>query len=239
MLTERGRYGSRCKPNNNTRVATRAGIAAGSTDDMPGRQSIRHGRWNDQKELSETPYPLRRFLWSKIGSRWNDVYSEIRKNIRFDSTTQRHILQHLFDIIETKVIRENGKLKRLDYGIVDFGTYFDELYVDPDDGIIKVNKSRRKVYPKREITRIRVSDSVFYAKKDGLWKICLMSKISENTTETFIGGVKYVNSPYDYFYRCKANGISRDHLFDRDLYCSHISDAGKKDLKKIAVLVGR
>jgi hypothetical protein len=39
--------------------------------------------------------PLRRFLASRVGRRWDDVYSEVRAAIRADSAAQLHVLQHL------------------------------------------------------------------------------------------------------------------------------------------------
>lgn len=53
------------------------------------------------KRLNENLAPLKRFLQSRVGSKWNDVYSEIRSNININSAVQLHILQHVSHYVKT------------------------------------------------------------------------------------------------------------------------------------------
>lgn len=48
-----------------------------------------------RKDLNENLNPLFRFLNSKVGHPWNDVYSEIRERINMNSAVQFHIWQHV------------------------------------------------------------------------------------------------------------------------------------------------
>lgn len=72
-------------------------------DDLPKKQGYRrpyienHG---DCKELADLIGPLRRYLVSKVGENWDDIYSEIRENLNPNSTTQIHILSHVFDFVQ-------------------------------------------------------------------------------------------------------------------------------------------
>src|SRR5688500_11192928 len=67
-------------------------------DERPHKESIKFS-WNRAKTcpkwLNENLAPLRRFLRSRCGRPWDEVYSEICQRINRDSAVQLHIWQHL------------------------------------------------------------------------------------------------------------------------------------------------
>ena len=64
----------------------------------------------DCKEFSDLLGPLRQFLISRVGRKWDDVYSEIRERLNPNSTAQIHILSHVDDMVEPHVwIDESGQ----------------------------------------------------------------------------------------------------------------------------------
>jgi hypothetical protein len=70
-------------------------------EDLPARLPMKPKiGWT--KGFSENLSPLYRFLISRVGEKWDDVYSEISEQIKPGSTIQEHIRVHLFDFIETK-----------------------------------------------------------------------------------------------------------------------------------------
>jgi len=71
-------------------------------DNLETHESIRFWAkkdWNE-KEFGEHLGPLKKFLFSKVGQNWDDVYSEICEHIKLNSAQQIHILQHLDQYVE-------------------------------------------------------------------------------------------------------------------------------------------
>jgi hypothetical protein len=117
------------------------------SEDAPTKEGMKrpHVMYYGGKQLNENLNPLRRFIHSKIGHRWDDVYSEINEHLRVTSTVQAHIRQHLRDFISTKIRYD-------EYGqLWDMGRYYNpslmrkgDLYVDID-GVIKSFRKQPKV----------------------------------------------------------------------------------------------
>jgi hypothetical protein len=73
-------------------------------------ESIRK-KWkvaNAQKQFSEKLGPLYRYLLSKVGCQWDEVYSEICKGLSQDSVVQSHVRDHVFDFVTVDCYEENG-----------------------------------------------------------------------------------------------------------------------------------
>src|SRR5437762_147683 len=66
-----------------------------ATEDQPKRESIKRRWWGGQKYFNEHLGPLRRFLDSRLGRPWNDVFSEICERINRNSVVQNHIRTHV------------------------------------------------------------------------------------------------------------------------------------------------
>jgi hypothetical protein len=94
----------------------------------------------DLKEFADLLGPLRKFLVRQVGRPWNKVHSEICERISPNSIVQRHILGHLYQIIDTKtslapdgrVLREPGYHRRPYVADIP-----GQLYVHPVTGIIR------------------------------------------------------------------------------------------------------
>jgi hypothetical protein len=158
VIVERPRYGS-----SNSYRFSRARSKSGWKKDpesAPTREGMKryYDSWDDRKELNENLNPLYRFLNAQAGRRWDDVYSEICERVKLNSAIQRHILQHVFDLVATKVVMVNGKPYEHDaYDRVlrpyrawrrDTGSYR-EMYVNNETGILcfaPVEKKRDKDY---------------------------------------------------------------------------------------------
>lgn len=73
---------------------------------MVKKQSMRKP-YKDRKEFSDNLGPLKRFLKSRCGERWDKVSSEISANIKLTSTVQRHILEHVKDFVSEKILAKS------------------------------------------------------------------------------------------------------------------------------------
>jgi len=78
---------------------------------LPKTMWMRARGWDppERKELNENLSPLYRFLNSKVGCKWDDVYSELRSRINPNSAVQMHIIEHIDGIVERDVIIIDGK----------------------------------------------------------------------------------------------------------------------------------
>jgi len=94
------------------------------------------------RDLNENLNPLRRYLRAQVGRPWNKVYSEIAENIDRRNTVQQHIYQHLAAFVAIKVTRRNGQLVDLTRDLAAWrsGALWQELYVDPRTGLLRVNE---------------------------------------------------------------------------------------------------
>jgi hypothetical protein len=112
------------------------------------RQAKEHGGY---KQLNENLAPLRRFLQAQAGRPWSKVHSEMSARIKPGNTVQEHVLSHVRDFLLIDVEKAPpsesapcGLIHRAGRGWRNSWSAVREhqLYVDPDDGIIKRAKHR-------------------------------------------------------------------------------------------------
>lgn len=114
------------------------------------------GSYDDKKQLNENLQPLRRFLQSRIGKPWNEVYSEIMANLNLNNAVQYHVYQHLTRdrMVETNTyMSKSGKIVAVTpYGpqvITD--NWQPTFYVDPNDGTLQLSTAcTRHIYRYRK-----------------------------------------------------------------------------------------
>ncbi len=70
-------------------------------EDSPSRVPMRSKfEWDIRKEFNDHLNPLKRFLQKSVGRKWDEVYSEARKQIHGRSTSGNHLLEHLMSYVE-------------------------------------------------------------------------------------------------------------------------------------------
>jgi len=150
-----------------------------SLEDLPSKQSMSRKRYGN-KQLNEFLAPLKRFIHKQVGRRWNDVYSEIKKQITSSNPVDTHILEHIDGYINVKVRRvdvRESKTGLKTAGTLQPGRYDNqsavrvgEIYVDPDDNIIKVAKNlvREAPKPAKPETLKIINRNQIAVKEDGL-----------------------------------------------------------------------
>ena len=188
VIVERPRWGSR----HATKTKLRYDKCEGRSRVTGRRLAIETGY---RKSLNENLAPLKRYLHKQVGRRWDDVFSEICQRLDTGSTVKMHVREHLDDFVDRHVRRKSdgelwtsqgwgGETKLIDQWV--------ELYVDPDDGIIK---ETRKLCKKqgvlfarnrwRNARRSKSNTDNFIQKRDnlqwfvrlnGLWYLIKLSK---------------------------------------------------------------
>ena len=128
--------------------------------DGPRRTSMKpsHRRYCDRKYLNEYLNPLYRFLERRCGSRWDDVYSEIREHNRPGSAVGEHIFQHLFDYVRVKT--------------TEVSLYWGPDFFVDDDGILQKSPPRERWTRPAPPDTWRPTDDEFIwhvQRDDGCW----------------------------------------------------------------------
>jgi hypothetical protein len=112
-------------------------------------------------------FPFDRFLQSRLGRPWNDVYAEVCQE--FDSRSYRG--QQFLHILEWNV---NTHCWIEDGVIYCHSPYVgtrpvDEYYVHPETGLLSYAEPIKRHYPVPPCTHIKIDDLHFYDKIDGIW----------------------------------------------------------------------
>lgn len=130
-------------------------------DEVGGRESMRK-RFNygyDRKSFNENLNPLWGWLRSCLGKKWDKCYSELCKNFDMRGVINAHILQHLYQELETHtLLGDKGQVMFHDSG---YGSNkgprpikecYKDYYVCPKDGTVKKTQKppRRSVIKQRE-----------------------------------------------------------------------------------------
>lgn len=129
---------------------------------------------NKSKHLSDHLGPLRRFLRSKVGQPWNDVYSELCQRLDPNTMAGQHVIDHVWDYVERHVEIIDGGLYSKPYRGYQLqldGSYRDRFYIHPQTGILcAVEKVPRKQKQKPEQTNVVIVDDYHhYHKLNEIW----------------------------------------------------------------------
>jgi hypothetical protein len=124
----------------------------GPLDHHPLREPIKSPLLRHRKFLNENLAPLRRFLRSRLGQPWDNVYSEICERINRDSAVQLHIWQHLMWEVARDPLQIEKLRRRISFG------WRASFYVDP--------KSRRLCEMQLQSRRHQVPDP-FLVEREG------------------------------------------------------------------------
>jgi hypothetical protein len=176
------------------------------------------------KVLSDHLSPLRRLLRSKVGQRWDDIYSELCQRLDSSTVIGQHVIDHVWDYVERNVVIIEGipyrkttsgyKQKQLAY-------WRDQFYVHPDTGILCQVKKATKEHPKKRDDLVAIDSYHQYRKLDGLWYLITLQEFPmwEDVTDVLL---KTTVKPWHG--RCE---------YGREVYAVKKRQCNKKELKLI------
>ncbi|MDZ8187764.1 MAG: hypothetical protein RMX96_23305 [Nostoc sp. ChiSLP02] len=195
---------------------------------------------NKSKYLSDHLGPLRRFLRSKVGQPWNDVYSELSQRLDTKTMAGQHVIGHLWDYVELHVEIIDGSVYSKPYqgyrnllarGYGDAfsarryanGGRSQRFYIHPETGILcAVEKNPIKQTQKPKQTDILIIDDYHqYHKLNDIWYFI--------TFEDFPSSTNYVRDVLKGFIHIYAalwhNG--------RKIYAAKKQQCSKKEIRFI------
>ena len=214
--------------------------AARLRDDLDGPLHLGIRAGYGRPELNENLTPLRRYLCAQVGRLWSRVYSEISREIDRRNIVQQHICQHLDDFIAIKVERR-GKLLidlfRSRRFWLDGSIIHQELYVDPDTGLIRRNKAyqswrraaanrRRAARAEIELRRRVVDERTQLHRLAGGWFLVHIAPLSrkravEVSAKDGVMGRRHLDAPFDVLLRRTTSQVQHaDAAERRKLYGS-------------------
>jgi len=157
-----------------------------------GRESMkaRHHKGYGTKTFNENLNPLWGWLRSCVGKNWDKQYSQLRKQFDARNVINAHILQHLFQEVETNAyLNEKGAVvcivrymwcnRNENSRELPISKCGKDYYVCPKDGTLKkTNKApRRSIIKQQEADKLKarlavsrlLSDGSELHKGDGIW----------------------------------------------------------------------
>lgn len=186
-------------------------------------------RFKTKYKSDDNLTPLKRFLFSRVGQPWNDVYSELCR--RFDKRTLTGY--HLFEHLESLVVRhvefiEGIPLEKCRSGYPNsrFLGNYGWFYVHPETGILSAFKFLTKSQRKKQIERLKLDEYHQYIKLENVWYLVTFTEFSSGNkfSQTKIFDV-LIQEKLDYWTMC--------HQYHRQNYAIHKRHCTKKEIKQI------
>lgn len=215
----------------------------------------------NNKELNENLAPLLRFLESRVGQNWDDVYSEICENIRITNAVQEHIRVHVMQYVETHTsVDHQGRIwiNSVRPCLLDDDQYT-RLYVDPTTKILRSNPNfrawsrrcrERKIENAKELQALSRSlpGGIELRKHNGVWYQVELKEIpaAQEVVSTKSDGTeyKYIRPGYAYDVILRQT-LSRDmkgHVGDMKgnyhgsyMYCASKRQLNHSELRRYEI----
>ena len=194
VLVERPRPGSRdgSRPVKGYRKQLRKAMTGPDGPVAREGMTVRHR--GHERFFNENLAPLKRFVESRAGRPWDQVYAEICERIDRGNVVQKHILTHLDDFVLTQVILIDGRAchgdDRYSWGH-QYGRPLEEVhfrqscYVCPKTGLLKRIPARRRrpiPGPIPPPVSVRVGDRLQCRLIEGRWELVTLAPLPPELT---------------------------------------------------------
>lgn len=137
---------------------------------------MRACKWaDDYKYSGDRLQPLYRFLESRCGRKWDDVYSEICRDLNPKSVLDNHVRQHVNSFVEEETMLVDGEVMRSRSFDGVYTPIWSGFYVHPITRVLCYKPYRRHFYRKDAVPKydVRKADGenlcYIWRPKDGVW----------------------------------------------------------------------
>lgn len=131
---------------------------------------------------------LRRFLQSRVGQPWNDVYSEICAEADKRSFKGHHFMDWLEESVDKHCVIDDEGVLRTSEGYKIGGYRFKLFYVHPISLTLEASETGKFYKPEKPTKKVFELDGKLYHKNDDMWYRVEMTEIKERKEN---GYVKY------------------------------------------------
>lgn len=146
-------------------------------EDAPSRERMKAHNY-ENKDQTDLLGPLRKFLRTRLGRRWDDVWSEVCAHADARSLMGEHLRRHVDQYVDQLRLGPDGVLyDKYGYPFKTESHWdYKQYYVDPRDGVLKA--VTYVPWPKREkIELVLELNGQQYHKHDGIWYRVQMREI--------------------------------------------------------------
>jgi hypothetical protein len=201
-------------------------------EDAPNRISTAKRRrfGYDAKQPDEPYRAARRYLESRVGDKWDDVWADICNAPKDKKEILNLIKKNPDSFVYLKCYKKDDGIYtcvsylgeyRVDKEVINNYSYFDKmLYVF--DGILKKKNVERKVSPKEQKV-IKFNESE-YVQKDGIWYKVILKDITYPW---------YIGSSCDTLRKYRFTFTDGYKFYGRSVYCSEHFPLKEKELKAL------
>ncbi|MDF0552874.1 hypothetical protein [Kamptonema sp. UHCC 0994] len=137
---------------------------------------------NKTKFFSDCLGPLYRWLRSKVGKLWDDVYREMSQLVDITTLSGQHLLSHVWSYVERNVVMIDGvpyhKSSIYHWQPNPIGYSQEKLYIHPDSGILCLAKKIPYKPPEKPKDFLRIDAYHHYRKIDDIWYLVTLADIA-------------------------------------------------------------
>lgn len=158
----------RVSPNRTSTHGRERQRARQDPEHAPLREPISRGRGS--KLLNENLAPLRRYLLAQVGRPWDRVHAEISAGLRLTSAVQRHVLEHLDQMVARHVrVVDKRPCDGADGRALYARHWHSVVYVCPQTGLLRRTPARERTAPPAERDRVELGDGDQLQRLAGVW----------------------------------------------------------------------
>jgi hypothetical protein len=184
---------------------------------------------NKSKYLSDHLGPLRRFLRSRQGQPWNQVYSELCQRLDHNTMIGQHVLDHIKDYVEIHVEMIEGvphhKPYRYYRGPLRSG-YHEQFYVHPETGILCLAPTLHSPLKTSALPDfVRIDDYHQYRKINDIWYHITFENFPEDEVYDLLKG--------------KLNRKNAARIGNQPIYAARKRQCHKKEVRSIQERLGQ
>ncbi len=179
-------------------------------DQLPKYESMSEPYYDFSKYRDDYDGPIKRWLRSRVGCPWNEVYSELRQIIKPDTQARISILKGVTDIKQMMASRYGG------------------FYVDEESGILLASPDsprgvtlRERVEKRFGAVRIRLPKDFLLLKLKGLWFECRMVRYQAH----------WQFAPVDVVFASQLICAHARDAYGEPYYCSRKRQLSRKELR--------
>jgi hypothetical protein len=211
-------------------------------EDLPKFESIMKG-YSNRKRFGEHLGPLRRWLRSKIGHQWDEVYSEACKVIKPDSVVRNHIKFHLLDMVVRHTFMQNGEIwcfhshwRMEGIPLPQAGSRWTRFYVDPTTRLLgeippraKSTQPWQRAERERAGTQRTLPNGLRLMKLNGIWFECRLQPFPKRVAKG--------ESPlrYDMAEKRNIGPGQASHIYEARAYCTAKRQLSRRELKRFGL----
>ena len=199
---------------------------------LPKKEGMRrpHAR---RKWFGEHLGPLKRWLRSNVGRRWNDVYSEAAQVIKPNNVVAAHIRVHMFQMVQRYTFMRAGEVwcissfawPRAELPVAELrsNSCWPTFYVHPETGVLhEVSARPKRPRVHEESDRKWVSETLLLQKMNGCWFACYLQPFDgDGCGPAFDLALHRLIAPWD----------SHSH-YRRAVYCHRKRQLSSRELKE-------